>query len=228
MHHPLREMKKSYSVSNVSLLASILLTGALLGTSVTANAVPVSCTGISGGTPTTDDVTLDGVASDACIVSGVNPQQGPDGDTSGFSGLGAFGAGWQLLAKIDQAGGIVDAAGGPPITIGFSKDSSGKTGNWNVTSSQTGAVDLVFAMHAGSESGAFLFDDESLTANLTKNGTWAIEWLNGGGQVPGYSNLTIFYRDAESRTVPLPGTLLLLAAAGLAGVALRRRSSARG
>jgi hypothetical protein len=49
---------------------------------------------------------------------------------------------------------------------------------------------------------------------VTKNGTWLIEWVNNGNQVPNYSNLTVFWRDERlpPQQVPEPGTLALLAA----------------
>lgn len=215
-------MKRTAAASS-SFASAVLLAG-LLATAIPAGAIP--CTGVSVNNATTDDVTLGGADSDGCRISIVNPQQGPDGNTSGFSGLDSFGVGWSLLAKVDGNGVVTDAAGGPPITIGFS-ETSGTTGTWSVTSGETGVIDLVFAMHASNRSGAFLFDDESLTANLTKSGDWKIEWHNNGGQVPDYSNLTIFYRDPEFRTVPLPGTLALLLGAGLAGAAFRMRRTAR-
>jgi PEP-CTERM motif len=187
----------------------------MLASAGPAGAVP--CTGTPVGNASTDDVTLGGFDSDACHISaGVNPQAGPSGDTSGFDPV-PFGTGWDLLVKDGGAG----TAGSATITIGFSLSD----GTWSVTSNQTGAIDLVFAVHAGHNAGQFLFDNESLTANVTKNGTWEIEWLNPGGQVPGFSNLTVFYRDADYTTVPLPNTLALLGFA-LAGLGFSRRRKA--
>jgi PEP-CTERM motif len=180
-----------------------------------AGAVP--CTGTPVGNASTDDVTLGGSGADACHVSaGVNPHAGPNGVTSGFDPA-PFGTGWSLLIKDGGAG----TAGSATITIGFSQ-TNGIIGGWSVTSNQTGAIDLVFAVHAGNNAGQFLFDNEPLTANVTKDGTWEIEWLNPGTQVPAFSNLTVFYRDANFTTVPLPSTLALLGIA-IAGLGFSRR-----
>jgi hypothetical protein len=64
-----------------------------------ANAAP--CTGVSLGTSATGDFTLGGVDSDACVISTVNPDQGPNGNPSGFSPT-PFGTGWTLLAKVNS------------------------------------------------------------------------------------------------------------------------------
>ena len=58
-------------------------------------------------------------------------------------------------------------------------------------------------------------------------GTWEINWLNNGGQVPDFSNLTLFVRDIRTPTVPAipePETYALMMA-GLAtlGLVARRR-----
>ena len=115
--------------------------------------------------------------------------------------------------KVDAAGTIMDLAGGPPLTLGFTQ-TTGTSGTWSLTSTEPLLIDLVFAMHAGGRTGAFLFEDVLFAANVTQNGTWLIEWLNNGGQVPGYSNLTLFFRDERTppQKVPEPGTLALLAA----------------
>jgi hypothetical protein len=157
-------------------------------------------------------VTLGGSDASDCHVYDGNAQAGPNGDASGFSG--EFGGGWSLLAKVDSGGSISDISAGVPLTPTFTQ-TNGTSGTWSLTSSEPLVIDLVFAMHAGGTTGAFLLDDHLFgPATLSQNGTWLIEWLNPGAQTPDYSNLTLFWRDDRTRPqeIPEPGILALLAA----------------
>ncbi|UUZ47205.1 PEP-CTERM sorting domain-containing protein [Massilia sp. B-10] len=96
-------------------------------------------------------------------------------------------------------------------------------------------MDLVFALHTGGGSGAWLFDEQSIGAGETLKGTWALNLLNNANKYSGYSNLTIFGRNYDETTVvvvppnkvPEPGTpaTLALGMAMLGLVARRRKSS---
>lgn len=181
-----------------------------------APALAAACTGSNVGTADTTDVTFAGAASDACVISGVNPQSGPNGDTSGFSGT--FGGGWSLLGKVVGAGS--NTLDGVTFTWGFTQLTA-TTGTWTLAASQDVVLDLVFAMHASNNSGAFLFDDQALSAQAP--GTWRIDWLNNGENNPAFSNLTLFARDITT-PVPEPETYaLMLAGFGAMGFIARRR-----
>ena len=184
-----------------------------------ANAAP--CTGVSLGTSATGDFTLGGVDSDACVISTVNPDQGPNGNPSGFSPT-PFGTGWTLLAKVnsDSSPTLFDG-----VSFSWSLGpQSGKSGTWTFGADQTVKVDLVVAMHAANRSGAFLFDDLELSANAIQNGTWNIAWLNRGGEVPDYSNSSFWLRDVTP--VPEPSSYALaLAGLGVLGLVVRRRKA---
>ena len=186
-----------------------------------APAFAAACTGSNVGGADTTDVTFAGFASDACVVSGVNPQAGPNGDTSGSTGT--FGSGWSLLGKVTSSDGS-NSLGGVNFTWSFLQ-TTGTTGTWSLAASQSVMADFVFAMHASNNSGAFLFDDQAVYA--TTPGTWKIEWINNGQQVPDFSNLTLFARDITT-PVPEPETYaLFLAGLGAMGfMAKRRRKSA--
>ncbi|HZT56051.1 MAG TPA: hypothetical protein VFA35_07490, partial [Burkholderiaceae bacterium] len=168
----------------------LTLAGALAAAGAPSSAWAAACSATAGQTSfianaSTDDVTLGGIDSTQCVISGVNPAQGPDGNTSGFDA--AFGDSWSLLSK----GPGTATIGGVTFTLGFSQ----AAGTWSLTTDQAATFDLVFAMHASDHSGAFLFDNEKTFAGVTQNGSWSIQWLNNGGQTPGFSNVNFFVRD---------------------------------
>lgn len=83
----------------------------LWATAGAAGAAP--CVGTSVGSASTDDVNLGGFEADRCVVSNVNAQEGPNGNTSGFDSI--FGGGWSLLTKFwgdcSQNASTVDGLG---------------------------------------------------------------------------------------------------------------------
>ena len=194
-----------------TVLRSTLVSAGLAASLIAGSAVAAPCTGVSLGTSATTDVTFAGLASDACVISTVNPQAGVNGDTSGFSGT--FGGGWSLLGKVTGAGS--NTLNGISFAWTFTEAASHTNGTWSLTTDKNATFDLVFAMHAANRSGAFLFDDQPTLANQLTNGTWQINWLNNGGNVPDFSNLTLFARDVVMTPVPEPETYALL----LAGLA---------
>ncbi len=187
-------------------------------------AFAAACGGANVGTSATGDVSFQSAASDDCWVASGNAQAGPNGNPGVFSGA-AFGSGtWTLLAKVDGSGAVTNSNTIPGVTFttSFSKDSGNKSGTWGLTAAPGATLDLVFAMHAGGYTGSFFFDNESVGASGT--GTWAINWVNNGGNNPDYSNLTLFARDVTP--VPEPAAYgLALAGLLLAGFAARRRKA---
>lgn len=177
----------------------------------------------------TDDVKLGGLTasfwSDAAVYSGANPMQGAGGFAGAFSSTGT--GSWTALEKIGSNGQIQDLSSSFNFT--FQLDSSKKSGTWSITNTTTKDVriDLVFAMHASNSSGNFLFDDQLLSKGQTLSGTWNIQWLNNGGNIPGFSNLVLYGRDQRVllAPVPEPHTWAMLAAGLLAvGFAARKRA----
>lgn len=196
---------------------SALALGAMAVAAAPAQAA--SCTGVSLGTSSTSDFTLGGVDSSACVISTVNPDQGPNGNSSGFS-PSPFGTGWTLLAKMTSSTSP-KSLGGVSYDWGINFGTT-KNGGWSFGADQSVKLDLVIAMHASNRSGAFLFDDATFIANQSEQGTWIINWLNNGGNRPDYSNSSLWVRDVT--VVPEPGTYaLMLAGLGTVGLLARRR-----
>jgi hypothetical protein len=180
------------------------------------------------GSASAADVTLDGQPADAfAYEAGWNPHAGPNGDTSGFgTAFDGFGTGsFSLLDKYDHTDDFTNAG---PLTFTF-METTGTNGLWSVTNTSATSnitLDLVFAIHAGNQGAAWLFDDQTIGAGQTLNGDWQILWtVGGGGAHPDFSNLTLFGRDIVMTPVPEPGTYaMLLAGLVITGVARRRQA----
>ena len=217
------------NLSLKTLCASGLALAALLGSGAVQAVQAASC-GANGvalsvvGTSTTSDVTHNGAASDACVISAVNPSQGANGNTSGFDSYGTFGTGWSLLVKHDVNGNY---AGGSLFSNGVNFTSTvtgmpGTSGTWTLSSSQNVTLDLVFALHGANRSGAFLFEAEAVPG--AGGNTWEIHWLNNGGNEPNFSNLALFVRDVQVTPVPeAQSYALMLAGLVVVGSIVRRR-----
>lgn len=183
------------------------------------------------GTASVNDVILAGKKANNFVLATGNAQSGQYGDSSLFSS--SFGGGtWNLLGKIDSNGALSGSASqvlGSNLTLTFSVANGSKSGTWSITSSKSLQMDLVLGIHAGNATGSFFFDNLVLNAGQTRSGTFAINWNNNGGQVPAFSNATLFTSNASLRSVapvPEPSTYAMLLA-GLAMVgwlAWRRRS----
>jgi hypothetical protein len=188
--------------------------------------------------PSANDVTLVLHAADMFEYLGKVNTQGvqsstpfADEFTGNWSAIGAFGS-----------NGLATGAYGlttSPLAFTFSLDASKKSGSWSVTNTNQNAdvtLDLVFAMHTGGGSGAWLFDNHTFLAGTTQGGSWIQRILNNGNQAGAFSNLTLFgsglkLTPKEPSKVPgtpvdLPepatlGTLML--GLGMAGYMSRRR-----
>jgi hypothetical protein len=178
------------------------------------------------GSASAADVTLDGQPADAfAYQDGWNPHAGPNGDTSGFgTTFDSYGTGpFSLLDKYDHSQGFSNMG---MLTFAFS-EITGTNGTWSVTNtSGTNMVtlDLVFAIHAGNQGGAWLFDNETIMPGQTLSGTWRIMWTVGQGNHPDFSNLTLFGRDIVTTPVPEPQTqAMLLVGLMLTALTLRRK-----
>ncbi len=165
------------------------------------------------GTATAADVTLDGISADLLSYgNGINPQsQGPRGGSFVFGpAFSATGTGaWTRLAAFggtaDNGFALSSTALGTSLTMSFDQ-TNGRHGGWTISNNDSAndvEVDLVFAIHTGGGSGAFLFDEQVINAGKTLTGSWALNLLNNGKQYAGYSNLTVFGRNLTATPITL-------------------------
>jgi hypothetical protein len=194
------------------------------------------------GKATAADSSIGSITANKFVWSdGINPSQGANGDTSGFnssfaSTANSASSSWTLLGANNSNGASGSKLiNGATITWGYTVNAStsgaNPTGAWWVSSNKALVVDLALDVHAGNSSGAWLFDNLQLGANAAQNGSFSINWTNNGGQVSGFSNFTLFARDAKiTQSVPVspvpePETYaMLLAALGLIALIKRRKS----
>jgi hypothetical protein len=175
---------------------------------------------------------------------GINPNQGPNGNTSGFnSSFASFAdsakSSWALVGASSNNKGVSGSTliNDATVTWGYTvnKTAAGAnpSGTWWVSSNKALVIDLALDVHASSSSAAWLFDNLKLGANTTQNGTFSVNWTNNGGSVPGFSNFTLFARDAKISQnsgpsvspVPEPETYaMMLAALGVITLVKRRKS----
>ena len=162
--------------------------------------------------PSENDVQLVLTAADMFEYLGKVNTQGVQSSTpfedefvGTWSAIGAFGSD----GKATGASGLTTS----PLAFTFAFASgSTKSGSWSVTNTlkdQDITLDLVFAMHTGGGSGAWLFDDHVFLAGTTQDGSWIQRMLNNGGNAGAFSNLTLFSSGMKltpKDTLPPDGT----------------------
>ncbi len=201
------------------------------------SALLVTSTAFAGqiGDASKSDVVLEGeIADDFVYLSNVNDQGQPA--PYGFEpAFDAYGDGpWEKMAKVTKVGNAYPLTyensfflGKVSFTFALT---DGKNGTWSMTSLDMVndlMFDLVFAMHVGGGSGAWLFNDQAIGAGQTLQGTWTQKMENGNNRVTDFSNLTFFGRQEPIDPiipVPEPATLASLALGlGMLGLVRRRR-----
>jgi hypothetical protein len=224
-------------------IAGFLASGLILGAGA-ASAAPAYCPVAPAPASATnedglsrDNVTFRSIASDGCygVVSGndsLNVLNGVGG------GSALFGGGWQ--ASVTDGGSDATLFGYLGLNWTLSAPQTLQSGNWTLTIADPPpislpvAVDMLVVLKGGSNWAGYYFDDEAFTISGSSAGTFNINFLNNGGQIPGLSHMTLYLRPGTppppcqpgdpncGGTVPEPGTIALLGF-GLAGMALVRR-----
>ena len=144
-----------------------------------------------------------------------------------------FGAGWNSLLKDDV--GIAGDGVGSYLGVDFALGPvAGKDGIWTLSWTDNGTnvlpltLDLAAVLKGSSKFDGYLFSGLNFADTpASGTGTWDINFLNNGGNVPDLSHFSLYVRGGEPTKVPEPATLALFGL-GLVSIsfasALRRRT----
>lgn len=215
-------------MKSLQLSASVLVMTFGLGAQQ-AMAAPTYC---SASTPTTSsspntqamsDLTFNGTNATDCY--------GLANTNDSFELINALNwvGNWTFLDKTDSTG-----SGSVFQSLSFTliSDVSKPNGSWLLLVSDAAGglnlptyMDLVFALKAADYYAAYLFT--GVLVDGADSRTYYISWNNNGGQVAGFSHMSLYGRAGSGGgtpplSIPEPGVVLLLGA-GLVGLGLARR-----
>ncbi|CAH1387874.1 PEP-CTERM sorting domain-containing protein [Candidatus Nitrotoga sp. M5] len=218
------------------LLKYSIVTAALMIFAGNVSAAPMYC---SVSNPNSDgmdtnNVTYNGTDSDDCY--GV--VQANDSETliNSLDLWDAVTTPWSLLAKDDTNSGNGSFGG---VNFNLST-TAGTSGNWTLTGTAIAPVtlpvylDFMVVLKGSQRFGAWFLDNVAFDGN--DGGTWAINFVNNGGNVPNLSHMSLYTRAGDTppctvncgpNQIPEPTSLLLMGAGLISfGFARRRRSAA--
>ena len=188
------------------------------------------------------DVKLAGVSATNCygVVEGNTSTTDINAiDALGFGNAEAWGAEIKDAAPGDPANGTGSFYG----VLWTLSSTAGKEGTWSLSFADTipskldFTADILVLLKGANRFAAYYFDD-FLFESATNTGTWDINFVNNGGQIPDLSHLSVYFRDGSAvdcstcggvtdvQAVPEPMSLALLGTGlfGVAGLVRRRRA----
>mgnify|MGYP001598921878 FL=1 len=251
-------------MNNIKTAVGVIIGSLFFLTSAGLQAMPSYCNSIDGindnrtptagttddengwtdpGPQTTSDMTFRTEKADNCY--GVVATQGGENDDAG-SMDDIWDGTWTLLAKDE---GSADTGTIDGVTFTLSADAAGGNvtdGTWTLSREESGTpglpitLDIAGVLKASPCYATYLFLEQTFTSDpLTGEGDFEITFNNNGGNLPGLSHLSLYYREVSSSStssstssttsgppqeISEPGLLALLGAGLLGSLLFRRRT----
>ncbi len=193
--------------SFASLTLAVSTAFVLVATSAAAKPVRFDApTPTAGGPCDVVDVMFRGLASDQCFGAVTTPQNdmvsGPTPATWTVNTIPVLGGDWEAMVRDEGTAASTDYSG---ITWTLDATNEVGAGDWTLTLQDTGAAslplrtDLMVVLKGGTAWSAYLFSAESFFAtDLSHSGNFGISFVNNGGNTPGLSHMSLYFRDGTS------------------------------
>jgi hypothetical protein len=211
-----------------------MLAASIVFTQDTVDAAPVYCAAQPATGLDETDVFFRNLASDDCygvVTNPNNPSANGAANTWTVNTLdgGLFGGGWEAFVKDDGSDGTLTNYRGINWTLSAPQNVT--SGSWTLSLSDPPpvslpvSVDMMTVLKASDRWAAYLFTAETFVVTGSNSGTFEIAFVNKGGNIPGLSGMSLYFRGAPTTQVPEPGTLAsLFMGAGLLLARVRQRS----
>ncbi len=162
----------------------------------------------AGGPCNVVDVMFRGTASDQCFGAVTDPNNDKVGGATPagwtVNTMPVLGGNWEALAR-DEG----EAAGAEYMGITWTLDATNDVGAgaWTLTLLDADVAnlplrtDLMVVLKGGTAWSAYLFSGESFfPMHLSDSGSFGISFKNNGGNTPGLSHMSLYFRDGTSFT----------------------------
>lgn len=160
----------------------------------------------AGGPCNVVDVMFRGAASDQCFGAVTTPQNdmvgGPTPAGWTVNTVPVLGGNWEAMVRDNGDAAAIDYKG-----ISWTLDATNEigTGDWTLGLLDTDpanlplTTDLMVVLKGGTAWSAYLFNLESFfPTDLSDSGSFAISFKNKGGNTPGLSHMSLYFRNGTS------------------------------